>query len=229
MDTENHDHFKTIALAQAGQQADSLKPQKGENSSLGQDPAYCLRKAEMIFSCYRKDEVQNPEMYTAAVAAVLSEYPKSIVDYICDPRTGITGKQTWPPSVAEIKTACENKYNQILQSEESRLRRERQLQERETWENKTPSGETGERLKQMGADWLSRKDVKSQELSGQKPKLQEDPKKLLANAAKTGKEFSGMKLRPETLGVIRERDALKQALGGELKDPSPSAKSQTEP
>ena len=200
MDREDHDHFRTIALAQVGQQGGSRKQLDEGSSALPRDPAYTLQKAEMIFSCYRKDETQDPEVYVAAVAAVLSGYPTTIIDYVCDPRTGITGTNKWLPSVSEVKEACDIHANRIAQDVERRKRIERQFKERDEWMNQVPT----ERLKEKGKAWLDRKDPVAQQLSGQKAKapLTEDEKKAaLESAAKVGKYLSlRMKLRPRDVG-----------------------------
>ena len=60
----------------------------------------------MLFQCYRKDEVHDSEVYVAAVAATLSEWPKAVIDYVTDPRTGIPSESKWVPNVAEVRAAC---------------------------------------------------------------------------------------------------------------------------
>lgn len=59
-----------------------------------------------MFGCYRKDEVQDPDVYCAAVAATLSLYSKSVVDIVTDPRTGIPSESKWLPNVAEVREFC---------------------------------------------------------------------------------------------------------------------------
>jgi hypothetical protein len=57
----------------------------------------------MICGCYRRDEAQDPETFAAALAAVLADYPASIVEYAADPRTGVI--KAFPmglPSVGQI-------------------------------------------------------------------------------------------------------------------------------
>ena len=106
MDTEDRDHFKTIASrpAEPPQNLPSL-PNVG-SSNLLPDPAYCLKRAEILLSCYRKDEVHNPEIYSASVASILAEWSPAVVDYVTDPRTGIASDLKWLPSVAEVRNAC---------------------------------------------------------------------------------------------------------------------------
>lgn len=60
----------------------------------------------MMFSCYRKDEVHDPEIYSAAAAAVFSGYPREVVEHATDPRTGIASECKWVPSIAEVTEFC---------------------------------------------------------------------------------------------------------------------------
>jgi hypothetical protein len=60
-----------------------------------------------MFGCYRKSEANDPETYVAAIAAVLSEYPADVVQWVTDPRRGIPRKLRWPPNPAEVVEACE--------------------------------------------------------------------------------------------------------------------------
>lgn len=60
----------------------------------------------MMFGCYRKDEAQNPEVYCAAISATLGLYPKAVVDFVTDPRTGIPSEHKWLPNVAEVRDFC---------------------------------------------------------------------------------------------------------------------------
>ncbi len=71
-----------------------------------QHQAYSSSRAALMFGCYRKAEASDPEIYAAATASVLSEYPREVVDYITDPRTGLPSKSQWLPSVFEVRKAC---------------------------------------------------------------------------------------------------------------------------
>jgi hypothetical protein len=51
-------------------------------------------------------------VYCAGVAAVLSEFSESVVDYVTDPRTGLPGNSQWLPSVFEVKNACIKRQQQ---------------------------------------------------------------------------------------------------------------------
>jgi hypothetical protein len=59
-----------------------------------------------MFGCYRKGDANDPDIYCAAVAAVLSRYSPAVVVYVTDPRTGLPGVVKWLPAVAEVKEAC---------------------------------------------------------------------------------------------------------------------------
>lgn len=61
----------------------------------------------MMFGCYRKQDANDPEIYVAAVTAVLSEYPREVIESVTDPRTGLPSRLKWLPTVAEVKEACE--------------------------------------------------------------------------------------------------------------------------
>jgi hypothetical protein len=66
-----------------------------------------------MFGCYRRDEANDPEIYCAAIAAVLSDYPRAIVEYVTDPRVGIPSRIKWPPSVAEVMEACDAEMKRV--------------------------------------------------------------------------------------------------------------------
>lgn len=107
MDSEDHNHFKTIA-GRYPEPRDAWRKQQSEASSVsGPGPAYYLKRAEMIFACYRRDEAANPEIYAAAAAAILEGYTQSVIERITDPRTGIASQCRFLPSIAEITEACE--------------------------------------------------------------------------------------------------------------------------
>jgi len=209
MDQEDRDHFKTIARASAGPLQGSQKPQSEETSRSGHDRAYLAKKVATIFACYRKDEAHNPEMYAAAVTAVMSDFPREVIDFVIDPRTGILGVSKFMPSVAEIKEACENAHRKMCEDRERERRIQAQLAARD---EVYVSPLDAARLKQVSAAWLDRSDPRAQELAGSKPKAPptEDEKRALTDDAKAaGAAISGMQLRPETLDHMRSVDAVR--------------------
>jgi hypothetical protein len=113
--------------------------EKGE-FDLAPDPAYCLRRTEIMLSCYRKDEAHNPEIYNSAVSAILADgYPQDIVDYVTDPRTGLPSRNKFLPTVAEVREACEMLMEPRRQHEDKLKRRAEQLDARDEW-LKPPTG-----------------------------------------------------------------------------------------
>jgi len=101
------DGLQTIASQLPQLRGGSSNSLAGANSSSAPDLDYSLVKARMLLSCYRRDEANNPEIYVMAIASILSEYPKEIVDLVTDPRSGIAGRQKFLPAAAEIKEECE--------------------------------------------------------------------------------------------------------------------------
>ena len=65
----------------------------------------------MLFGCYRKGDANDPEMYTAAIAAILSDYSEEVIQHVTDPRTGIARKINWLPTVHEVDAACMDHAN----------------------------------------------------------------------------------------------------------------------
>lgn len=93
------------------QKETSLTPQNGSPPAKLYsviDPALAAERAKMLFGCYRKADANDPEMYAAAVTAILSEYDEETVAYVTDPRTGIARKSTFLPTLSEIDKACKS-------------------------------------------------------------------------------------------------------------------------
>jgi hypothetical protein len=60
----------------------------------------------ILFSCFRKDEAHDADLYCAAVASILAGYERAVVDHVTDPRTGIASEMKWLPAVAEVRSFC---------------------------------------------------------------------------------------------------------------------------
>lgn len=77
-------------------------------SSLDLAPAdLCLKRAKLLFGCFRKGEANDPEIFVASVAAVLGDYPASVVERVTDPRTGLARRCNFIPTIKEISDACD--------------------------------------------------------------------------------------------------------------------------
>lgn len=61
-----------------------------------------------MIGCYRKGEANDPEIYAAAVTAILSEYPEEVIQRVTDPRTGIPRQLKFMPNPAEVAEACDS-------------------------------------------------------------------------------------------------------------------------
>jgi hypothetical protein len=106
MDREDREHFRTIHDPSAGRYG-SNERQAASSSAL--DQASCERLAETICGCYRRDEAQNPDVFAAALKAVLMDYPADIARYAADPRTGVVS--AFPmglPNVGQIRQFLED-------------------------------------------------------------------------------------------------------------------------
>jgi hypothetical protein len=77
------------------QQVALPRPPGAESLSLGLHQAYCLERAQLLASCYRRDGATNPEIYAAAVCTILGRYPHEVVERVTDPRTGLASEVKW--------------------------------------------------------------------------------------------------------------------------------------
>jgi hypothetical protein len=199
---DDRENFKTIHSASAGLVPSSARPASEEALSSRPDQAYLIKQAETIFSCYRKDEVHSPDTYAAAVIAVLSEYPKAVVAYVSDPRTGITGRSKFLPSVAEIREACEEEVARLFQAAERERRIERQLAEREQWQREREAAANGpsyEELKAKHGDgkggWLGE--------GGRKAYTEAEKERLIESAKRAGQQLGKLQLSEEAKEIVR--------------------------
>jgi hypothetical protein len=54
--------------------------------------------------------VADPEVYAAAVVAVLVRWPVDVITSVTEPATGLPSRLNWLPSIAEITAACQESY-----------------------------------------------------------------------------------------------------------------------
>jgi hypothetical protein len=83
-----------------------------------------------MFGCYRKGDANDPDTYTAAVAAVLALYPGEVVARVTDPRAGLPGRSNFLPTVAEVRAACEELVRREARAQERAAREQAQLAQR---------------------------------------------------------------------------------------------------
>ncbi len=121
---DEQDEFKKLNLSL--QSPDDLRKLGSRLESAQQRQAYATSRAGLMFGCYRRAEASDPEIYAAATAAVLSEYPQDVIDFITDPRTGLPSTSQWLPSVYEVRKACEERADHLAKIELVRKKRERE-------------------------------------------------------------------------------------------------------
>ncbi len=74
---------------------------------------------------FRRGEANDPEIYAASVAAILSDYPEEVINFATDPRTGLQTRFEYPPSLKAVREECERLMLPIRRDED-REERERQ-------------------------------------------------------------------------------------------------------
>jgi hypothetical protein len=72
----------------------------------------------MLYSAYRTDQYADPDGFMASLGLVFSQYPSDVIEYVTDPRTGVQRGKVFPPSIAEIVSACDTRL-----ADKARLRR----------------------------------------------------------------------------------------------------------
>lgn len=102
-------------------------------------------RGKMLSSSYRLDQFPDPDAYVTSVASVLESYPDEVIIHVTDPKTGIQRGCKWPPTVAEIVTACE-----VRMQDQARIKRLQNWGKNETPQLEGPRDErpTIEQLKE---------------------------------------------------------------------------------
>ena len=116
--------FKKLNLSVTS--PDDMQKMALRSENARQLQAYASSRAGLMFGCYRRADASDPEVYAAATAAVLNEYPEEVIDFITDPRTGLPSTSQWLPSVFEVRKACDARVehlDKIRQVQELRARR----------------------------------------------------------------------------------------------------------
>lgn len=132
MDKEDREQFSKLRQTNSTDSAQSTSHPLFSNCS----PQYAMERARLMFGCYRRGDANDPDIYVAAVTAVLARYPAEIVKAVTDPCFGLPSRKTesgWSglPDVADVKAACEaeaeraerlKKYAELPRTEFKRLR-----------------------------------------------------------------------------------------------------------
>ena len=157
-----------------------------------------------MISGYPNSALTEPEFYITQVVTVFTQYDLELVKKAVAPSGIPFDLKPYMPTLGEIEGWLRIRADKIGASKEHQLRIEKQIEDTDAWMKLQPT----EGLKAKAKVWLDRTDPKVQVLSGQKSKALTEEQKTaaLANAIKAGKEIAGMKLLPETLAILKEKD-----------------------
>lgn len=113
------------------------------------------RKAvKVLLGCYRSGEASDPEVYTAAMTAVLRRYPPAIILAVVDPREGLPSASKFLPTVSEVRTECEKWQARQHRATQRAAELQQQLAERRAWKESRKMRPTYDDLKAMyGENW----------------------------------------------------------------------------
>lgn len=169
---------------------------------------YATDRAKLLLGCFRKGEVDDPDTYAAAVAAVLSDYPQEIIKRTTDPRTGIASHSKWLPTISEIKETCEAEMWPIRREQERvRLAEERKRLLGEPVDRS--SRKTYEELKaEAGPDWgLAEAKQIDEKLKTQRlAKMSEANQRFFERECRVAGINPGSGVSPSLLKIIREKE-----------------------
>lgn len=76
-----------------------------------------MRCQGALFSAYRTDQYADPDGFMASLGLVFSQYPDDVIEYVCDPRTGVQRGQKFPPTISEIVEACDARISDMKRRE----------------------------------------------------------------------------------------------------------------
>lgn len=94
--------------------------------------------ATLLFRSYRTTGADTPESFLAAIVGMLERYHPDVVRAVCDPVSGLPSRSNFLPSVAEVRTACEEALNPVKRAEQRKQSIEKQLRERDEIEAHVP-------------------------------------------------------------------------------------------
>jgi hypothetical protein len=125
-----------------------------KSASLSARSLAAARATKVLLGCYRSGEANDPEVYTTAMIATLSDFPEHIIRAVCDPRHGLPARSKWLPTVSEVRSECDY----LNEAELAELQRKRdfqaQMQGRREWEESKKNKPTYEELlEKHGANW----------------------------------------------------------------------------
>lgn len=128
-----------IAMQQMEQRAQMQQIGQGwrlpsRDSATSERRKTCSTAAAILLGCYRSGEAHDPEVYAAGLVSVLEQFDPAVVARVCNPATGLPSRLKFLPTLAEVRTACEELASADGRSAERRRRIEAQLAERREFE-----------------------------------------------------------------------------------------------
>jgi hypothetical protein len=94
------------------QETYTRKPSAASVSSTSpHQAAYAAQRARILLGSYRRGDANDPELYVAAITAVLSRFSSEIIREVTDPNTGIQTTEkymTFMPNAGELKVYCDS-------------------------------------------------------------------------------------------------------------------------
>jgi hypothetical protein len=99
-------------------------------------PLSATKAAQQLFGFYRRGDANDPELYVAGIAAVLTAYPEEVVRHVVRPGGELACRE-FMPGQGHVKDACEAAMEPRRKAELRAAefeRRQRQLDERERWQ-----------------------------------------------------------------------------------------------
>jgi hypothetical protein len=166
-----------------------------------------LKATRQLLGCFRTGEANDPAIFAAAVAAVLSDYPLEIIQYVCDPRTGLPSSSKWMPTAAEVKAACEGRATWLAKID----RFENFGKKRPTYERQPTEAER-KRVARMHADLKQRleRGPDDEYEARQRLKVEQNAAALKAQQGRVKREYAALGAltppSPLALSVTCRRD-----------------------
>lgn len=74
--------------------------------------AYATERAKILFGSYRRTDANEPDIYVAAIARVLSIFDADLIREVTDPLTGVATSEKFAafmPNAGELKLYCEGR------------------------------------------------------------------------------------------------------------------------
>ena len=94
--------------------------------------SYAGQRAELLLGCYRTGDANDPEIYVAAITAILSRYPEQVITSVTHPATGLPSKKGWLPTITgSYGKPATKRLEPIVQNERRLQRIKEQMEARE--------------------------------------------------------------------------------------------------